>query len=41
MADWNPTVLSLLIIAPEPPAFLFFDGEFLTSSHRKFYCITI
>ena len=32
-------MLSLLITAPEPPAFLLPDGKYLTSSHRKFSCI--
>src|SRR5258708_15847218 len=36
MADRNPAALSLLIAAPDPPAFLVLDGEFLASSNRQF-----
>jgi hypothetical protein len=36
MTDWDPTALSLLIAAPEPPALFLLDDEFLTSSYREF-----
>src|SRR5260370_28501916 len=39
MAERNPSALSLLIVAPEPPAFFLLDGQFLSSNHRQFSCV--
>src|SRR5690349_11526236 len=36
MADRDPAALSLLIAAPEPPALLPLDAEFLAGSNREF-----
>src|SRR5690242_10066757 len=36
MTERDPTAPPLLIAAPEPPALLILDGQFLTGCHRKF-----
>jgi hypothetical protein len=35
VTDQDPTALSLLIAAPESPALLLLDDEFLASSYRE------